>query len=156
MSRKHRSIKRLVSPDPIYNDITVGKFMNIIMINGKKAVAEKIIYNAFKYIKSNIKEDPLKIFKQALEKTRPLVEVKSRRVGGTNYQVPVEVHSNRGLVLSFRWIKKAAEARAEKRMYIRIASELIDASKEKGEALKKKDQMHKMADANKAFAHYLW
>jgi len=156
MSRRHRSIKRPTLPDLKYQDNMVGKFINIIMKEGKKSVAEKIIYKSFILIKTSLKEDPLKVFKLALDKVRPLVELKSRRVGGANYQVPVEVSEERGFVLAFRWIKNAAKNRQEKQMYIRVANEIIDAFQERGEAVKKKETTHKMAEANKAFAHYLW
>jgi small subunit ribosomal protein S7 len=156
MSRRRQSVKRTIASDTRYNDISVSKFINIIMIQGKKSLAEKIVYKAFDIIRNHTKEHPLKIFKKALEKIKPLVEVKSRRVGGANYQVPVEIQSNRGLILSFRWIKRAAQLRHEKEMYTKLAHELIDASNNEGEAIKKKEHMHKMADVNKAFAHYLW
>ena len=156
MSRRHKSIKRIILPDLKYQDHMVGKFINIIMKQGKKSIAEKIIYKSFDIIKINLKEEPLKIFKIALEKIKPVVELRSRRVGGANYQVPVEVSEDRGIVLAFRWIKEAAKNRREKQMHTRIANEIIDASQERGEAIKKRETTHKMAEANKAFAHYLW
>jgi small subunit ribosomal protein S7 len=156
MSRRHKSIKRVILPDLKYQDNMVGKFINIIMKQGKKSIAEKIIYKSFAIIKTSLKDDPLKIFKLALDKIRPMVELRSRRVGGANYQVPVEVTEERGLVLAFRWIKNAAKKRNEKQMHIRIANEIMDAFQERGEAVKKKETTHKMAEANKAFAHYLW
>lgn len=156
MSRRHRSIKRKILSDLKYNDDKVGKFINIIMKQGKKSLAEKIVYKSFDIIKISLKDDPLKIFKLSLENVRPLVELRSRRVGGANYQVPVDVSLERGIVLAFRWIKNAAKNRTEKQMHVKIANEIIDAFQEKGEAIKKRENMHKMADANKAFAHYLW
>lgn len=156
MSRRRKSIKKITPPDSKYNDKIVGKFINIIMKHGKKSTAERILYKAFDFIKTSFQEDPLKIFKQALDKTRPFVEVRSRRIGGANYQIPVEVKLERGIALSFRWIKDAAQNRTENEMYIKLANELIDVSKERGEAVRKKDQMYRMAEANKAFAHYLW
>jgi len=156
MSRRHRSIKRIILPDLKYQDNIVGKFINIIMKQGKKSIAEKIVYKSFNIIKNSLKDDPLKIFKTALEKVRPLVELRSRRVGGANYQVPVEVSAERGLVLAFRWIKDAAKKRSGQQMHIKIANEIIDAFQERGEAVKKRENTHKMAEANKAFAHYLW
>jgi small subunit ribosomal protein S7 len=156
MSRRHRNFTRIISPDAKYKDAMVNKFINTIMSHGKKALAERIVYKAFDKIKLFTKENPIKIFKKAIDKIKPIVEVKSRRVGGANYQVPVEVNLNRGLILSFRWIKSAAKARNEKNMYLKLANELLDASNNEGDAIKKKDNMHKMADANKAFAHYLW
>ena len=156
MSRRRKNIKRKNFPDPLYGDINVGKFTNIIMKNGKKSIAEKILYKAFTFIKEQNQEDPLRIFKMAVERVRPLIEVKSRRVGGASYQVPIEVRNERALALSFRWIRDAAKNRNDKQMYISLAYELIDASNEKGEAIKKKENIHKMAEANKAFAHYRW
>ena len=156
MSRRTKAIKKKVIYDPKYNDSLVGKFINIIMTQGKKSVAEKIIYQAFDFIENNANEQPIKIFKKAIDKARPLAEVRSRRVGGANYQVPVEVRLERSLALSFRWIRNAAKNRQEKNMYLKLASELLDASNNKGAAVKKKENMHKMAEANKAFAHYLW
>jgi len=156
MSRRHRSIKKIVLPDLKYQDNMVGKFINIIMKQGKKSTAEKIVYKSFNTIKDLLKDDPLKIFKSALEKVRPLVELRSRRVGGANYQVPVEVSTERGLILAFRWIKEAAKKRAEQQMHIKIANEIIDAFQDRGESIKKRENTHKMAEANKAFAHYLW
>jgi small subunit ribosomal protein S7 len=156
MSRRKRNIKKRIINDAKYNDPILGKFMNIIMVQGKKSIAEKIIYQAFVMIEKITSSDPLKIFKKAIDKTRPLVEVRSRRVGGANYQVPVEVRPERALALSFRWLRDAAKTRQDKGMHIKLANELIDASNSKGEAIKKKDNMHKMAEANKAFAHYRW
>ena len=156
MSRRRRSLKRKISPDAKYNSQLVGKFINIIMVKGKKSIAEKIIYTAFDLIEEITKSKPLDVFTKALKHVQPVIEVRSRRVGGANYQVPVEVTADRGLMLSFRWIKESSTKRSERNMYIKLANELIDASSNKGEAVKKKENVHKMAEANKAFAHYLW
>jgi len=156
MSRRRKCFKRNILTDPKYNSLLLGKFINILMIEGKKSLARSILYRSFEIINSATNEDPLKIFKKAIEKVRPLVEVKSRRVGGANYQVPIEVNDKRGTMLSFRWLKLAARSRNENSMYMRLANEILAAYNNEGEAIRKKEQMHKMADANKAFAHYLW
>jgi len=156
MSRRRKSIKRKILPDPKYNDLNLSKFINIIMKDGKKSIAERIVYNAFNLIHNETQENPLKVFKQAIEKVKPILEVKSRRVGGANYQVPIDVKTERGLALSFRWLKKAACERNENNMYIKLANELIDAYRDRGSAIKKRENTHKMAEANKAFAHYRW
>lgn len=156
MSRKGKVIKREVIPDPLYGDRNIAKFINIIMLRGKKSVAESILYGAFDNIKEKTKEDPLKVFKKALDNTRPLLEVRSRRVGGATYQVPVEVKSERGLSLAMRWLVAFAKAREGKSMREKLASEIIDAYNGKGAAIKKREDVHKMAEANKAFAHYRW
>lgn len=156
MSRRLQKIKPRLTKDLKYNSILIGKFINIIMKQGKKSTSEKIIYGAFNFIKTSTQTNPLKIFNQAIEKTKPLVEVRPRRIGGATYQVPIEIKHERSLALSLKWIKISAKSRAEKTMPLKLAHELIDASKNKGEAIKKKENMHKMAEANKAFAHYLW
>ena len=157
MSRKGIVSKRDVLPDPKYNDKLITKFVNTIMSDGKKSVAEGIVYRVFYRMKEKTKEDPLKIFKKALDNVRPMLEVKSRRVGGATYQVPQEVRPQRKISLALRWIATYAKARgAEKTMVEKLTSELIDAANSKGGAVKKREDVHKMAEANKAFAHYRW
>lgn len=156
MPRRHEVQKRVVDPDPKFNDRLVSKFVNIVMQRGKKSVAEKIVYGAFALVEDKTKEEPLKVFKKALDNVRPAVEVKSRRVGGANYQVPVEVAPDRRLALAFRWLRDAARSRGERDMVRRLAGELLDASEGRGGAFKKREDTHKMAEANKAFAHYRW
>jgi len=156
MSRRHRFNKRKHFPDPKYNNIKVGKFINILMSKGKKSLAKSIIYKSFNLIQKITHKEPLNVFDKAIDNVRPLIEVKSRRIGGANYQVPVEININRSIILSFRWIKNSAKNRNEKQMYVKLAKEIISASNEEGESIKKKEQTHKMAEANKAFAHYLW
>lgn len=156
MPRRGKVIKREVMPDPLYGDRDVAKFINIIMRRGKKSVAESILYGAFDYIKEKTKEDPLKVFKKAVENVRPLLEVRSRRVGGATYQVPVEVKSERGFSLAMRWLVSFAKAREGKSMKERLAEELIDAYNGRGATIKKREDLHKMAEANRAFAHYRW
>lgn len=154
--RKRGDLVREVMPDPVYNSEMVTRFINKLMYDGKKSVAAKIFYGALELIKERTGEEPLKVFKQAVENAKPLVETKSRRVGGATYQVPVEVNPRRQLSLSMRWLVAAARARGEKTMVQRLASELIAASKGEGAAIKKKEDVHRMAEANKAFAHYRW
>ena len=156
MTRKGNTPKRDIMPDPIYEDLAVAKFVNIIMRRGKKSLAESILYGAFDLIKEKEKTDPLEFFKKALKNVRPLVEVKARRVGGSNYQVPIEVTLQRGTSLAMRWIADAATGRGELSMQQRLASEMMDAAKNAGGAVKKREDVHKMAEANKAFAHYRW
>lgn len=156
MSRRHKFSKKKSNLDPKYNNRNLSKFINTIMIDGKKSIAQNIIYKSLKLINQITNEDPIRIFNQAVEKVRPVVEVKSRRIGGANYQVPIEITPDRSLILSFRWIKLSAKRREEQGMHIKLANEIIEASKDNGESIKKKEQMHKMADANKAFSHYLW
>jgi len=156
MPRKHRAVVREVLPDPKYNDITVTKFMNCLMVKGKKSIAEKIVYGAFDIIAAKTKEDPLVVFKSALDNVRPLVKVVSRRVGGATYQIPIEVNEKNGKALAFRWIIANARARSEKTMTEKLAAELIAAHKKEGASIKKREDTHKMAEANKAFAHYRW
>jgi small subunit ribosomal protein S7 len=154
MSRRHRAEKRIVLPDAKYGDKVVTKFINNIMECGKKAVAEKIVYSAFDIIASKTKQDALKVFSEALENVKPLVEVKSRRVGGATYQVPMEVRADRRQALAIRWVIEAAKKRSESTMTERLANELIDALANKGSAIKKREDVHRMAEANKAFSHY--
>ena len=156
MPRRREVPKREVLPDPKYRETDVSKFINVVMLHGKKAVAEGIVYGAFEYIETNAKKSPLDIFQQALANCKPVVEVKSRRVGGANYQVPVEVRPQRREALAIRWLIKASRDRNEKTMKDRLASELIDAVNTRGSAVKKKEDTHKMAEANKAFSHYRW
>jgi small subunit ribosomal protein S7 len=156
MPRRKVADKREILPDPLYNSKLVSKFVNAIMEDGKKAVAERICYGAFDIIRTKTGEDPLKVFKTALDNVKPAIEVKSRRVGGATYQVPVDVRPQRRMALAFRWIKGFAEKRGEKTMKEKLAAELLDASKNTGTSIKKKVDTHKMADANKAFAHYRW
>ena len=154
MSRRHTAEKRNVLPDAKYGDKVVAKFINNIMEDGKKAVAEKIVYSAFDVISSKTKQDPLPVFLEAIENVKPVVEVRSRRVGGATYQVPCEVRADRRQALSIRWIIAAAQKRSENTMTDRIAGELLDAYANKGAAVKKREDTHKMAEANKAFSHY--
>ena len=154
MSRRHRAEKRIVLPDAKFGDQVVAKFINNVMEDGKKAVAEKIVYSAFDIIASKSKQDALKVFAEALENVKPLVEVKSRRVGGATYQVPMEVRAERRQALAIRWIIEAAAKRSESTMTERLANELLDALANKGSAVKKREDTHRMAEANKAFAHY--
>ena len=157
MPRKKRgTLTREVLPDPKFHDQVVGKFINTILIRGQKATAEHIVYGAFDIMKQKKNDDPLKLFKQSLENIKPIIEVRSRRVGGATYQVPVEVRSERRLSLGFRWIISAARERGERTMEERLAGELLDALENKGSAIKKREDTHKMAEANKAFAHYRW
>ena len=156
MPRRRDVPKRKITPDPKFKDKLVGKFTNCIMHDGKKAVAEGILYGAFDVIQSRHKEDPLDVFRKALDNVKPKLEVKSRRVGGATYQVPVEVRPERRVALAMRWLVLYARDRGEKTMPERLAAELVDASELRGNAVKKKDDTHKMAEANKAFAHYRW
>lgn len=156
MSRKHAAPRRPVIPDPKFKDETVARFVNILMKSGKKSVAEQIVYGAFEKMAEKSKQDPLAVFGKALDNVRPVVEVKSRRVGGATYQVPVEVRAVRRDALAMRWLVDAARVRGEKSMAFRLASELLDASEKRGSAVKKREDTHRMADANKAFAHYRW
>ncbi len=145
---------RAILPDPKYKEVLVAKFVNILMKDGKKSIAEKIIYGALDIAQAKLEEEPLKIFKKAIENVKPQVEVKSRRVGGANYQVPCEVRPQRRGALSFRWIIEASRARSEKNMMERLAGELVDAYNQRGGAMKKREDVHRMADANKAFSHF--
>ena len=154
--RKKRAVKRDVLPDPIYNSKIVTKLINQIMIDGKRGIAQNIIYDAFEMIKNKTNEDPMVVFEKAMKNIRPALEVKSRRVGGSNYQVPVEVKPERAQSLAFRWLAQYARLRSGKSMAEKLANEIIDASNGIGASVKKKDDTHKMAEANKAFAHYKW
>lgn len=154
--RRRRATKREVLGDPIYNDKVVTKFINKMMLDGKKSVVEKIMYAALNKIEEKTNEKGIDVFQKALENVKPLVEVRSRRVGGATYQVPVEVRPVRQQSLSIRWILESTRKRNERTMIDRLANELIDAANEKGSAFKKKEEVHKMAEANKAFAHYRW
>ena len=154
MPRRRLVPKRKIMPDPKYKQINVAKFINALMLDGKKSIAEKILYNAFDVIVSRGSGEPLEVFEEALENVRPTVEVKSRRVGGATYQVPIEVRATRRDALAIRWIIEAARKRREKSMALRLAAELIEASNKSGEAYKKCENTHKMADANKAFSHF--
>ena len=154
MPRRREVPKRDILPDPKFKDQTVAKFINTIMSDGKKSVAERIMYGALETIESRGKGDPVEVFNIALEKVSPSVEVKSRRVGGATYQVPIEVRPSRQVALAMRWLVEAARRRGEKTMMLRLAGELIDASEERGAAVKKREDTHKMAEANKAFSHF--
>ena len=156
MSRRHSADKRVINPDPKFSDLIVSKFMNSIMKEGKKSVAENILYGAFDRIQTRGKTDPLPVFHQALENVMPAVEVRSRRVGGATYQVPVEVRSERRQALAIRWIITAARSRNENTMEERLSAELLDAANNRGTAVKKREDTHKMAEANRAFSHYRW
>jgi small subunit ribosomal protein S7 len=154
MPRRREVPKREILPDPKFHNTEVAKFINVLMSSGKKSVAERILYGAFDSIKTKSGKDPLEIFTQAVQNVKPMVEVKSRRVGGANYQVPVEVRPVRRVALAMRWLREAASKRGEKSMGVRLAGELIEAAEGRGGAMKKRDEVHRMAEANKAFAHY--
>ena len=154
MPRRRSPEKRKVIPDPKFQDVIVAKFMNHIMKDGKKSVAEKIVYGAFNIVDKDKKADPVEVFKKALDEVGPVVEVKSRRVGGATYQVPVEVRPSRRQALAMRWLVDAARKRNEKSMHLRLAAELQDASQKKGNAVRKKEEVHKMAESNKAYSHF--
>ena len=156
MSRRREVPKRRIIPDPKYKDKLVSKFTNTIMLSGKKATAESILYGAFDIITERFKEDAIEVFRKALDNVKPKLEVKSRRVGGATYQVPVEVRPERRVALGMRWLVTYSRDRGEKTMRERLAGELIDAANGRGNAVKKRDDTHKMAEANKAFAHYRW
>ena len=156
MSRKSSAPKRIFYPDPKYGSLILSKFINFIMRDGNKTAAEKIIYTAFKQIKDKTKEDPIKIFNEAINNIRPNLEVRSRRVGGATYQVPVEVKTKRSQTLALRWLLEATRKRKNKTMSDKLFNELMDASQRKGGAMKKREDTHKMAESNKAFAHYRW
>ena len=156
MPRRREIPKREVLPDPKYTSQDVSKFINVLMTGGKKSVAERIIYGALDQLRKKSNREPLEVFTQALNNVKPMVEVKSRRVGGATYQVPVEVRSARRQTLAMRWVIEAAQARSEKSMAQRLAAELLDASENRGSAVRKREDTHRMAEANKAFAHYRW
>jgi small subunit ribosomal protein S7 len=154
MPRRREVAKREILPDPKFNSTELSKFINIIMERGKKAIAEKIVYNALDIITNKTKKNSIEVFKQAMESVKPIVELKSRRVGGANYQIPVEVIPSRQVALAMRWIRDAARKRSEKSMDIRLANELLEAIDGRGAAFKRREETHKMAEANKAFAHF--
>ena len=156
MSRRRAAEKREILPDPKYKDLVVAKFTNSLMLDGKKSVAESIIYGAFDLIEKKAGQDPLKTFLEAIENVKPGVEVRSRRVGGATYQIPIEVRSERRQALAIRWIVDLARQRSEDTMTERLSGELLDASNNRGAAVKKREDTHKMAEANKAFSHYRW
>ncbi|AEQ51691.1 30S ribosomal protein S7 [Pelagibacterium halotolerans] len=156
MSRRHRAEKREINPDPKFGDLVVSKFMNSLMKDGKKSAAESIVYGAFEVIEERTKQDPIQVFHGALENIRPAVEVRSRRVGGATYQVPVEVRTDRQQALAIRWLIDAARKRGEQTMVGRLSGELMDAVNGRGQAVKKREDTHRMADANRAFSHYRW
>ena len=154
MSRKGSAPQREILPDPKHGSQTIARFINMVMLSGKKSVAERIVYGAFDHITSKSGKDPLEVFSSAVANVKPVVEVKSRRVGGANYQVPVEVRPSRRMALSMRWLREAARKRAEKSMAQRLAGELLEAAEGRGSAMKKREEVHRMAEANKAFSHY--
>ena len=154
MPRRREVPKREILPDPKFGNVDLSKFVNTLMVDGKKSVAEAIIYDALDQIQKKSGKDPLEVFSTALANCKPMVEVKSRRVGGANYQVPVEVRPVRRMALSMRWLREAAKKRSEKSMALRLAGELLDASEGRGGAMKKRDEVHRMAEANKAFSHF--
>jgi small subunit ribosomal protein S7 len=156
MSRRRRAEKRDVLPDPKFGDRVVSKFTNNLMMHGKKSVAERIVYGAFDEIQRRSGNDPIKVFHDALENVKPHLEVRSRRVGGATYQVPVEVRSDRAQALAFRWLIASARARSENTMVDRLSREMMDAAENRGNAVKKREDTHRMAEANKAFSHYRW
>ncbi|MEL6785154.1 MAG: 30S ribosomal protein S7 [Pseudomonadota bacterium] len=156
MSRRHRAEKREINPDPKFGDLVLSKFMNSIMLDGKKSVAERIVYGALDQVEEKAKSEPLPMFHTALENIAPQVEVRSRRVGGATYQVPVEVRAERRQALAIRWLISAARKRNETTMVDRLSAELLDAANNRGAAVKKREDTHKMAEANRAFSHYRW
>ena len=156
MSRKKTQPKKVVTPDPIFNSTIIPKLINSIMYDGKKIVAEKIVYDAIEKIKSKTKEEPINVFNEAINNIKPTVEVRSRRVGGATYQVPVEVKTKRAQALAIRWLVEASRKRKDKHMSDKIFNELYDAYEKKGSAVKKREDVHKMAESNKAFAHFRW
>ena len=156
MSRRHRAEKREINPDAKYGDVVLTKFMNSLMLDGKKSAAERIVYGAFDQIEGKLSQEPVSVFHEALDNVKPQVEVRSRRVGGATYQVPVDVRPDRKQALAIRWIIAAARGRNETTMVDRLAGELMDAAQNRGSAVKKREDTHRMADANKAFSHYRW
>jgi small subunit ribosomal protein S7 len=156
MSRRHRAEKREIIPDAKYGDVVLTKFMNSIMYDGMKSVAETIVYGAFEVVEQRTRSEPLTVFKQALENVAPAIEVRSRRVGGATYQVPVEVRMERRQALAIRWIITAARGRNDKTMVDRLSAEIMDAANNRGNAVKKREDTHRMAEANRAFSHYRW
>ena len=156
MSRRHRAEKREILPDPKFGDTTLAKFMNSVMVDGKKSVAESIVYGALDRIQGKTGQDPVRMFHEALTNVRPAIEVRSRRVGGATYQVPVEVRPERGQALAFRWLISSSRGRSENTMVDRLSNELLDAANNRGAAVKKREDTHRMAEANRAFSHYRW
>ncbi len=156
MSRRRRADKRVVHPDPKFGDMTLSKFMNYVMVDGKKSAAEKIVYGALDRVEEKLRRPPVDLFKEALDNVTPAIEVRSRRVGGATYQVPVEVRSDRKMALAMRWIIAAARARNETTMVDRLSNEIMDAAQNRGAAVKKREDTHRMAEANRAFSHYRW
>jgi small subunit ribosomal protein S7 len=156
MPRRREVPKRDILPDPKFGSVELAKFMNVVMLSGKKAVAERIVYGALTQVQTKTGTEPIEVFNLAINNIKPVVEVKSRRVGGANYQVPVEVRPVRRLALAMRWLREAAKKRGEKSMDLRLAGELLDASEGRGAAMKKREDTHKMAEANKAFSHFRW
>lgn len=156
MSRRHSAEKREINPDPKFGDLVITKFMNAIMLDGKKSIAERIVYGAFDQIQDKAKQEPVAMFHQALENVAPHVEVRSRRVGGATYQVPVDVRPERRQALAIRWLISAARNRNETTMVDRLSGELLDAANNRGSAVKKREDTHRMAEANRAFSHYRW
>ncbi|NOX94848.1 MAG: 30S ribosomal protein S7 [Alphaproteobacteria bacterium] len=156
MSRRHRAEKRVVHPDPKFGDKTLSKFMNYVMLDGKKPAAEKIVYGALDRIEQKMRRQPVELFKEALDNVTPTLEVRSRRVGGATYQVPVEVRPDRKQALAMRWIIGAARSRNETTMVDRLSNEIMDAAQNRGAAVKKREDTHRMAEANRAFSHYRW
>ena len=156
MSRRHSAEKREIIPDPKYGDVVLTKFMNSIMYEGKKSTAERIVYGAFDIVENRARANPIEVFRAALDNVAPAIEVRSRRVGGATYQVPVEVRSVRRQALGIRWLISAARERNEKTMTERLSAELLDASNNRGNAVKKREDVHRMAEANRAFSHYRW
>ena len=156
MSRRHAAEKRVINPDPKFGDLVLTKFMNCLMYDGKKSLAENIVYGAFERIEGKNRSDPLRVFHDALNNVRPNIEVRSRRVGGATYQVPVEVRPDRAQALAIRWLIHTARKRSESTMVERLSGELMDAAQNRGAAVKKREDSHRMAEANKAFSHYRW
>ena len=156
MSRRRKAVKRPVMADPKFKDLIISKFTSCIMLDGKKSTAEKIVYGALNFVKEKTKSDPLALFHEALNNVRPQIEVRSRRVGGATYQVPVEVRADRKAALAIRWLIAAARARGENTMVDRLAGEFLDAVNNRGNAVKKREDTHRMAEANRAFSHYRW
>jgi small subunit ribosomal protein S7 len=156
MPRRGNIPKRKVNPDPKFGDRLVSKFVNVLMFDGKKAVAERMVYDAFDLIEERVNEDPIKVFKRALDSVKPAIEVKSRRVGGANFQAPVEVRPDRRVAVALRWLRDYSRDRGERTMKERLANEILDAAQGRGGAVKKREDTHRMAEANKAFAHYRW
>ncbi|GJL94069.1 MAG: 30S ribosomal protein S7 [Hyphococcus sp.] len=156
MSRRHRAEKRVIHPDPKFGDKTLSKFMNYVMIDGKKSAAEKIVYGALDRVEEKLRRQPVELFKEALDNVTPALEVRSRRVGGATYQVPVEVRPDRKQALAMRWIINAARSRNETTMVDKLSNEIMDAAQNRGAAVKKREDTHRMAEANRAFSHYRW